>query len=316
MESVGEGHHEDQQRAFFRLHVGELGKVLPICWTYAKSRMDEGPAVKLEALTEVNDIVLVCIFIYSVSPPPFHCSVSDHFELNSGMNATQTVLMSALEWRDWNRRVYGVELPYIKPWTSDVEIIQVAMELFDTAAAFLESREQGEGETLQEQRVGVLRAQLAELAAVVFHCFNERLAWVQRCVFGFYFISCTAVRILTFVYNSAAAAGEPGTDRDKALVEERFTHLRPDVLDTLRTSPLLSSIPSLPQCTAKSSNPSHISYRTERVHERGVPARGAVSRLSESGGAMHEGSSLPARDEPEWGYDRDVCREIPGRVHG
>lgn len=96
------------------------------------------------------------------------------------MNATQTVLMSALEWRDWNRRVYGVELPYIKPWTSDVEIIEVAMELFDTAAAFLESREQGEGESLQEQRVGVLRAQLAELAAVVFHCFNERLAWVQR----------------------------------------------------------------------------------------------------------------------------------------
>lgn len=67
MESVGEGHHEDQQRAFFRLHVGELGKVLPICWAYAKSRMDEGPAVKLEALVEVNDIVLVCILFYYLS---------------------------------------------------------------------------------------------------------------------------------------------------------------------------------------------------------------------------------------------------------
>lgn len=86
--------------------------------------------------------------------------------------------MSAIEWRDWNRLVYGVELPYIKPWTSGVEIIQVVMELFEDAAAFLESREQGE--TLQEQRVGMLRGQLAQLAEVAFHCFNERLAWVQR----------------------------------------------------------------------------------------------------------------------------------------
>lgn len=83
MESVGEGHHEDQQRAFFRLRVGELGKVLPICWAYAKSRMDEGPAVKLEALTETNDIFLVCILI-SLRPlfyfifQPF---CSDPFEL-------------------------------------------------------------------------------------------------------------------------------------------------------------------------------------------------------------------------------------------
>lgn len=86
--------------------------------------------------------------------------------------------MSALEWRDWNRRVYGVELPYIKPWTSANEIINVAIELFDTAAAFLESREQTEGEG--KSRVELLREQLAQLAAVVFHCFNEKLAWVQR----------------------------------------------------------------------------------------------------------------------------------------
>lgn len=63
MESVGEGHHEDQQRAFFRLRAGELGKVLPICWTYAKSQMGEDPAVTLEVLTETNYVFLVSSFL-------------------------------------------------------------------------------------------------------------------------------------------------------------------------------------------------------------------------------------------------------------
>ena len=32
---------------------------------------------------------------------------------------------------------------------------------------------------------------------------------------------------------SPAAAGEPGTDREKTSLEDRFNHLRPEVLDTL-----------------------------------------------------------------------------------
>lgn len=90
-------------------------------------------------------------------------------------------MTSALEYRDYNRGVYGVELPFIKPWTSSLEIMNVAMELFDSTAAFVESNAQSEPE-----RVKVPRAQLPELAAVLFSCFSERLMWLQRYV-GFSF---------------------------------------------------------------------------------------------------------------------------------
>lgn len=59
MSELEEGHHEDVMRAFFRLHVGDIGRLLPyVAEITTKSAHEMGRS--LEALLpEANRIVLV-----------------------------------------------------------------------------------------------------------------------------------------------------------------------------------------------------------------------------------------------------------------
>ncbi|KAI0054126.1 hypothetical protein FA95DRAFT_1530133 [Auriscalpium vulgare] len=177
MNQAGEGHHEDFMRAFFRLRVGDLGKLLPQVRDITRTSLNEVPTSAATILPEANSVVL-------------------------------TILTSALEYREYNKGVYGIHMPFIKPWTSKSEVVNVVLELFDLTTTFAESTAGDSG----ARGSGNPKAQLPELAAVLFACIHERLEWLQ----------------------SSIASDEPGTEREKTALEERFKQLRPEVLDTLR----------------------------------------------------------------------------------
>lgn len=86
------------------------------------------------------------------------------------------MLNSAFECREYNGGVYGIELPFIKPWTSRLQTIDIAIELFDTTTALVEAP----GNDSSARSTSEPRSQLPELASVIFASMTERLDWLKR----------------------------------------------------------------------------------------------------------------------------------------
>jgi nuclear pore complex protein Nup133 len=59
MNHVGEGHHDDLMRAFFRLRVADIGKLLPHIRDGTRRQLGDVPANMTDVLSEANGIVLV-----------------------------------------------------------------------------------------------------------------------------------------------------------------------------------------------------------------------------------------------------------------
>lgn len=173
MQDIGEGHHEDYMRAFFRLKAHELGAILP----------------------RINDII---------KRSSYEVTQSLSANLPQANDAILTVLQSAVNYRDYNLGVYGIELPLIQPWTSEPIVIDIVSDLFDATAKLIDSP--------SAPSVPTLRTQLPDLASVLFASFHEWCAWLS----------------------SPKASSEPGQARFKGEFEERFKLARPVVLSTLR----------------------------------------------------------------------------------
>ncbi|KAG5645239.1 hypothetical protein DXG03_006656 [Asterophora parasitica] len=119
-----------------------------------------------------------------------------------------TVLTSAFDYREYNLGVYGIDLPMIKPWSSRPAVIDVVLRLFDATTKAVDAP----AHELAANKDTEPSSQLPDLAAVLFACIQERLNWLK----------------------SAAAASEPGTERDRDELAKKFDILRPEVLETLR----------------------------------------------------------------------------------
>jgi hypothetical protein len=59
MNQVGEGHHDDLMRAFFRLRVADIGRLLPHVRDGTSRLLGEVPAKQPDILTEANEVILV-----------------------------------------------------------------------------------------------------------------------------------------------------------------------------------------------------------------------------------------------------------------
>ena len=59
MNQVGEGHHDDLMRAFFRLRVADIGKLLPHIRDGTRRQLGDVPANLTDVLSEANGIILV-----------------------------------------------------------------------------------------------------------------------------------------------------------------------------------------------------------------------------------------------------------------
>ncbi|KAK0469814.1 Non-repetitive/WGA-negative nucleoporin C-terminal-domain-containing protein [Desarmillaria tabescens] len=117
-----------------------------------------------------------------------------------------TVLRSAFDYREYNKGVYGIDPPMINPWTSDVNVINVVQGLFDATTRLVESVIAGAGRAITEDET---TEQLPELAAILFACMQERLDYLSR-------------------------SEETGVEQERSILLNTFTHLRPEVLETLR----------------------------------------------------------------------------------
>ncbi|KAL0570251.1 hypothetical protein V5O48_011713 [Marasmius crinis-equi] len=171
MSNHGDAQHDDYMRAFFRAHIDVLGNLIqkvPDITLNAAQETDRGVA---DLLPEANNILL-------------------------------TVLKSAFRHREDNLGLYGIELPMIKPWTSEQEIIDGVLALFDTSTRVVEST---------PERGSVKPSDLSELATVLFICIQERLDWLDQ------------------VGNDDASI-----KREYGELKSKFDHLRPEVLETLR----------------------------------------------------------------------------------
>ncbi|GLB34911.1 putative non-repetitive/WGA-negative nucleoporin C-terminal [Lyophyllum shimeji] len=177
MEEIGQGHYEDVMRAFFRFRVADIGLLIRKIGEAAAQAARLTGRDMIEFLPEANRALL-------------------------------TVLDSALDYREYNLGVYGVELPMIKPWTSRPAVVDVLLGLFDATAKAVDvpSREN------EANRNAEPNTQLPELAATLFACIQERLDWL----------------------GSPVAASEPGAERDRDELAKKFDMLRPEVLETLR----------------------------------------------------------------------------------
>ncbi|KAF8077905.1 hypothetical protein FPV67DRAFT_1405325 [Lyophyllum atratum] len=177
MAEIGQGHHEDIIRAFFRLRVGDIGLLVRKAGEAATQTARLTGRDMIEFLPEANRIVL-------------------------------TVLNSAFDYREYNLGVYGVELPMIKPWTSRPAIIDVILGLYDATTKAVDAQSHGKDANKNSEP----NSQLPDLAATLFACIQERLEWLR----------------------SPVAASEPGVERDRDELTEKFDMLRPEVLETLR----------------------------------------------------------------------------------
>src|ERR1700761_441412 len=125
MDSIGEDHHEDVVRAFFRRHVGDIGVLLSrVADVTAKLAQSSGRDLH-ELLPEANRVISVSWMII--------------YPKGKVTLIQQTVLSSAVEYRQYNLGVYGILLPMIDPWTSNPELIDVILSLFETTTKMLDS---------------------------------------------------------------------------------------------------------------------------------------------------------------------------------
>ncbi|KAF9564613.1 hypothetical protein CPC08DRAFT_684782 [Agrocybe pediades] len=174
MQEVGDGHHEDPVRAFFRTRVGEIGKV-------SKKVVDVVKSAEKNSQSNINA------------------------QLAEASNILTTVLKSAFDYRDYNMEVYGVVLPMNQPWTSRPSIIDALLSLFEMITKAVEPT----STNVRDKGRDLLIAELPKLAAVLFQSVKERLDWLQS---------------------------EPGQAGAMEVMQQRFAILRPEVLETLRTS--------------------------------------------------------------------------------
>ncbi|KAF8625778.1 hypothetical protein AX15_005170 [Amanita polypyramis BW_CC] len=178
MEEVGDVDHEDVMRAFFRSRVTDMGKLIKKVVDVAMQAPVESSVDLKRLLPETNRVVLV-------------------------------LLRSALEYREYNMGVYGVQPPMIKPWTSRPSIIDAVLGLFDaTTKAVDQPLSDGSLQGTEKEP----NSQLPELAEVLFACIQERLDWL----------------------GSPVANDESGARTDKEELSQKFTLLRPELLETLR----------------------------------------------------------------------------------
>ncbi|KAI0957243.1 hypothetical protein AcW1_005700 [Taiwanofungus camphoratus] len=178
MNKVGESHHEDCVRAFFRLRIEDLGNLLPHVLEVVRQCVYENSRTLTNNVVEANRVVL-------------------------------TVLQSATHYREYNLGVYGVELPLMDPWSSQPFVINIVTELFNTTTKLVEMTPTANLNGTQTQEGP--RAQLPELASILFACIKERLEWLDSPV-----------------------ATETTSVRERSEFEDRFRQLRPEVLETLR----------------------------------------------------------------------------------
>jgi nuclear pore complex protein Nup133 len=59
MNQVGEGNHDDLMRAFFRLRIADIGKLLPHVRDGTRRLLGDVPANIRDILSEANGVVLV-----------------------------------------------------------------------------------------------------------------------------------------------------------------------------------------------------------------------------------------------------------------
>ena len=97
-------------------------------------------------------------------------------------NVIKVVINSALEYREHNLKVYGVEFPKSRPWTSEVGIIDLTVNLFETTVKFLDATRVTSNDRLYERP----RAQLPEMVAVILGCVRERLDWLTTYATSFF----------------------------------------------------------------------------------------------------------------------------------
>ncbi|KAF8654069.1 hypothetical protein AX16_003602 [Volvariella volvacea WC 439] len=177
MTSIGDTHHEDIMRTFFRTRVRDLGKLIRRVPEVSKQAAQTSGRDHMDFLPEANRIVL-------------------------------TVLRSAFNYRAYNHGMYGIELPMIRPWTSQPGVIEVMLELFDATTTLAEAP----AEDTSNRRLREPVSQLPDLAATLLQCIQERLDWLS----------------------SSAAAEEVDIERDRKGLEQKVALLRPEVLETLR----------------------------------------------------------------------------------
>lgn len=164
MEVVGEQYHEDCVRAFFRLRVDGIGELL----LHVADILRRNHHNLSYYISEANQTILV-------SPPR---QTSRRFVLTLHFDM-QTVLRSAVGYREYNQGVYGIDLPLINAWTSQPSIIDVVSESLKNTTSLIESPS-ADAETASA-RVE-LKAQVPDLASTLFTCIQERLDWLGRCV--------------------------------------------------------------------------------------------------------------------------------------
>ncbi len=130
------------------------------------------------------------------------------------------MLRSAFQYRAYNLGVYGVEPPMIKAWTSRPIIIDAVLSLFDLTTKTIESS--------ARTRDREPSSQLPALAAVLFKSIRERLDWLLRQVLPQNY----------FMLPICLPVQWPGSgidsQRDADELQQRFSLLRPEVLETLR----------------------------------------------------------------------------------
>ncbi|KAH9934994.1 uncharacterized protein B0H18DRAFT_1082732 [Fomitopsis serialis] len=179
MVAVGEGYHEDFVRAFFRLKIQDIGSLLPHVLEIVRQASREHPRSLPDDIWQANEIVL-------------------------------TIIQSALDHRDLNKGVYGLEYPLIDPWTSHLTTCNIVAELFGTTEKLVETPTADPDAAESRSRP---RSQLPELGSLLFTCIQEHLDWLKS----------------PLAHDVIAEADQRQQD-----VEDKFRQLRPAILETLR----------------------------------------------------------------------------------
>ncbi|KAK0500496.1 hypothetical protein EDD18DRAFT_1307884 [Armillaria luteobubalina] len=173
MGDIQEGHHEDVIRTFFRIRIADIGILIQRIPDITLKLAQATGGNTGEFIAEANRIVLI---------------------------------LSAFDYREYNLGVYGIDLPMINPWTSDINVIDVVRGLFDTATNLVESVTASAGHAIRDDETA---EQLPELAAILFACMQERVDYLSR-------------------------SEETSVEQERRVLLNSFTHLRPEVLEILR----------------------------------------------------------------------------------
>ncbi|KAI0035097.1 hypothetical protein K488DRAFT_44136 [Vararia minispora EC-137] len=173
MFKIGEGHHEDLVRAFFRLHVTDLGRLVPYIWETTRDMERRRSTDRAMVLSESGTAIL-------------------------------TILDCALEYREYNKGVYGLELPLLDPWTSGDHIMNALLKVYESNLHFVSGASDYGSDTDIE-----LKSRLPNFAAVIFACFTERIGYLTSFAFS-----------------------DPKMESARVVRQALFDDLRPTILQT------------------------------------------------------------------------------------